>query len=317
MRAHAPGTPGAARAAVQGLSAALRAPGLLLAIVLITIVAAVPFAIAVERPVMDSLAAQPPVPAISASEIDAEWWLEFRRHANGLAATFTPAILGFAAPLETVSALLDGTSRPWALAGPIAVFALLWSWLWGGVLHRFATNTTSARAFVAAASRHFVPMAAITLIAAAFSALLYLSVHALLFDVLYDRVASGLRSERDAFFARVALYLVFGAVLVLANAVFSFARVHVVAGGERRIVGAVVRGWTFVRARLSSTAGLYAIYLGMFAVVMIAYGATELLGGSRVGGWRAVVIGQAFIVFRLGLRLALAASQVKLAAGRQ
>ncbi len=114
----------ATRAAMQGLGLAVRAPGLLLAVVAVTVLTAIPFAVVVDSDVMASLAAQPPPSAIGGWEIDAEWWLEFRRHATGLAATFTPAILGFAAPLDSVSALLDGKRPPAALLLPIVVSAL-------------------------------------------------------------------------------------------------------------------------------------------------------------------------------------------------
>lgn len=304
-------TPGAARAAIQGLWLALRAPGLLLTVILVTAISAVPFALMIERPVMDSLAVQPPVSTLSPSEVDPEWWQEFRRHAGGLAATFTPAILGFAAPLESVSALLDGTGRPMALAAPIGVSALIWAFLWGGILHRFASGVTSPRVFMTAAMRHFSRMLVITAIAAAVSVVLYFTVHALLLDVIYDAIAQRVTSERDAFLVRVILYALFGVVLMIANAVFSFARVYVVAG-ERSVMAAVTRGWVFVRAHLPSVTALYVMFFVLFVAAMIAYGTAELLGGARIGGWRAVVVGQAFIAFRLGLRLAFSASQVRL-----
>jgi len=306
-------TPGAARAAVQGLALAFRAPGLIAAIVLITIITAVPFALAIEGPVMDSLAVQPPVSTLSASEVDAEWWQEFRRHASGLVATFTPAILGFAAPLETVSAVLDGTPRPLALAAPIAISAIIWAWLWGGILHRFATGVSSPRAFIAAARRHFVPMLGVSVVAATVSLLLYVTIHPLL-GAVYDLVAPQMTAERNAFVVRVVVYVVFGAALMIVNAVFSFARIAMVTGGERRWLPAMSSGWTFVRTHLTSVTALYVIFFVVFAAAMVAYGAAETLGGARVGGWRAVAIGQMFIVFRIGLRIAFSGAQVRLAA---
>jgi len=299
-------------AVLEGLALTLRAPGLLLAILVVTMVSAVPFALALEPAVMESLALQPAA-ATGGSEIDPEWWLEFRRHASGLAATFTPAILGFAAPLETSSALLDGTRRPAALVGPVLLSAVVWAFLWGGVLHRFASGDSSLRGFVSAAARCFGRLMLVTLIAAAANLLLYLTVHAALLGTLYDAIAVRVSTERDAFLARVVLYVVFGAVLALVNAVFSFARINIVADGERSIARALAGAWSFVRARVVVVTTLYVFFVAMFVMAMIAYGALESAGGSRVGGWRAVAIGQAFIVFRLALRLWLGASQVRLA----
>jgi hypothetical protein len=149
--------------------------------------------------------------------------------------------------------------------------------------------------------------------AALASVMLYLTLHALLFGLLYEALASRVSTERDAFMIRVALYLVFGLVLLMVNAVFSFARIYVVVGGER---SPIARGWSFVRERMGSVIAHYAIYLAIFAVVMAGYGALELIGGSRVGGWRAIIVGQAFVIFRIAMRLALGASQVRLAGSR-
>ena len=49
-----------------------------------------------------------------------------------------------------------------------------------------------------------------------------------------------------------------------------------------------------------------------FVIVTIAYGTLEVYGGSRVGGWRAVAIGQAYVLVRLALRLLFAASELRL-----
>ena len=152
--------------------------------------------------------------------------------------------------------------------------------------------------------------------AAAVSVALYLSVHALLLGPVYDAIASHMTTEPAAFVVRVALYVLFGAVLVTANALFAFARIEVVANGAGGVTIAVRKAWSFVRAHAASTLGLYAIFILLLVVAATAYGVGELYGGSRVGGWRAVVIGQAFIGLRLALRLALAAAQVRMAASR-
>ena len=302
---------GAARAATAGIVDVLRAPGLVLAVLLLTIVSAIPFALSVQSDVLEALAMQPGSTSVGGSDVDPEWWMEFRRHASGLAATFTPAILGFAAPLDSISALLDGSPRPLALALPVAVSALLWVFLWGGVIHRFASGDRSVRGFIAAGVRHFLPLLIITLIAAAVSALLYFTVHAALFGPLYGAVTSGLQSERSAFAVRIVFYVIFGAVLALVNATMAFARIEVVANGRGNAMAALTAAWSMVRGRIGSVAALYAIFIVLLAVAMTAYGIGELYGGSRVGGWRAIVIGQAFIALRLALRLSMAAAQVR------
>jgi hypothetical protein len=50
----------------------------------------------------------------------------------------------------------------------------------------------------------------------------------------------------------------------------------------------------------------------IFVLVTVAYGTLEIYGGSRVGGWRAIAIGQAYVFVRLGIRLAFASSELRL-----
>ncbi len=306
--------PGAARAAGYGMFAIVRSPGLLIGVLLLTIVSVIPFALTVQSEVLESLAMHPGAANVGGSEVDPEWWLEFRRHATGMAATFTPAVLGFAAPLDSFSALLDGSRRPLALIGPVVVSALLWAFIWGGAINRFARDERSLRAFVAAGARHFTPLALITVIAAVVSLLLYVTIHPLLLGFLYDAIAPHVSSEPVAFLVRVLLYVMFGAVLVLANALFAFARIEIVANGAGSLTAAIAHSWRFIRSHARPTAALYLLFILLLIAASAAYGVGELYGGSRVGGWRAVVIGQAFIGLRLALRLALSAAQVRLAA---
>jgi hypothetical protein len=135
-----------------------------------------------------------------------------------------------------------------------------------------------ARGFVSAATRCFGPLMAMTLFAAAANLLICVLVHPVLFGTLYDAAAASVSTERDAFLARLALYSIFAALLMLVNAVFSFARIAVVAAGEQNLMRALTRAWQFVRASLISVTTLYLIFVTIFIAAMIAYGALELAG---------------------------------------
>ena len=100
------------KAWTEGLRQVARAPLLIVLTVIVTVAAAAPFALVLGAELRAALADQPPI-ALGSSEIDADWWNEFRSHADGLAATFTPTVIGFAAPLDNLSAIADGTRRPW------------------------------------------------------------------------------------------------------------------------------------------------------------------------------------------------------------
>ncbi len=300
------------RALVQGVSAVLGAPLLIVAVSVVTMLVAVPFAIVLGARVQASLASQPPV-ALSETEIDPEWWQEFRAQARGLEATFTPAVLGFAAPLDSLSAVLDGRRPPLAVVGPLLLSIVLWALLWGGVLRRFdAGRPIGLRAFVDAGFQFAPRFAAIAIAAAVLVVVLYLTAHALLFGPVYRTFVTETTPERDALLVRVVLYGVFLVPLVMVGLVADYARVASVAGTATSLSEALRAGLTFVRDRLRAVVTLWLFTALLFAAVTVAYGMLEIYGGSQVGGWRAIAIGQAYIMVRLAIRLIVAASELRL-----
>lgn len=302
----------AARSLAAGLWQVLRAPILAAVVVVMTMAAAAPFGAILGSKLQESLSNQPPI-ALGSGEIDADWWAEFRAHAKGLAATFTPTVIGFAAPLDNLSALVDGDRRPLALIGPVALTALIWAWLWGGILHRFDVGRgVSLREFVSAASAHLPRFVVISAVAAVAQLLLYLTVHPLLFGPVFNALIANIDSERTAFFIRVGLYVVFGIPVVLVTLAADYTRVGLVATGPIRLRDPIGDGVGFIRRNLGSVLVLYVLTGALFAALVVFYGTGEIYGGSRVGGWRAVLIGQAYIVARLIVRLTFAASEMQL-----
>jgi hypothetical protein len=302
-----------AGAFLSGLRTVARAPLLVLGVAALTLAAAVPFGLVLASGLQAALAHQPPI-SRDFGDIDPEWWLEFRHHAEGLDATFTPTVIGFAAPLDNLSALLDGSPRPLVLALPVVLYGLLWVFLWGGVLERFAAAEDRAPppGFWRSARRHAPCFAAISLAAGAVSLLLFVTVHAWMFGPLFERLAAGAGGEREAFFWRLALYAAFGALLALVGLVADYSRVSVVVAGTGSAVEALRTGLRFVARHLPAVVLLWLLAGLLFVTLLSLYGATEAYGGARVGGWRAVVIGQGYIVGRLAIRLTAAAAAVNL-----
>jgi hypothetical protein len=298
-----------------GLWAIVRAPLLVAGVLLVTVASAAPFGALLAERLQASLAMQPPLEAWQ-GDIDPEWWAEFREHAAGLEATFTPAILGVAAPLDHLSAVLDGTLPPLAVLGPVAVAVLVWAFLWGGILDRFSRGRAAGPlGFVAAAWRHTAGLAVVSVVAAFLALVLYVTLHPLLFGPVYGWLSGQVSSEPAAFAWRVVLYAVFGSALAVVSLIADYSRIYLVSGRARQVVAALQLGIAFVSARLAAVLTLALLSGGLFVALLAAYGAIDIAGGTRVGGWRAVAIGQAYIVGRLALRLAAAASQVKLFQG--
>lgn len=288
----------------SGAVQVLRAPFTLAAVLILTVITVLPFGLVMGGRLQSALNDQPPV-MLGSEEIDADWWLEFRRHARGLEATFTPAIIGFAAPLSNLSALLDGEPQGWVMAGPIAVAIATWAFIWGWAIERFRSGgSRNAAALFRSSLRSWPRFLLIGTAAAAAQIALYLTIHALLFGPVYSALTGSMPRERDAFVVRAVLYLIFGACLAVVSAVADYSRIASVLRGPS--------GAAFARQWWTSVAALYVMGAVILGVLLIAYGVGEAYGGSRVAGWRGVAIGQAFIIVRLALRLVAIAGEVRL-----
>ncbi|HET9831067.1 MAG TPA: hypothetical protein VFP91_05145, partial [Vicinamibacterales bacterium] len=86
----------------------------------------------------------------AARGVSIEWMQEFETHAAGVASTFRPTIVGFAAVLDNMSAYIDNIQRPSAIAAAAGIYILLWTFLTGGVLDSYANagRTTHVGDFV-------------------------------------------------------------------------------------------------------------------------------------------------------------------------
>ncbi len=298
----------AVRALCAGLTAVLRSPVLIFAATVAMLAATIPFGLLLGSQLQTELASRQPV-SQGMNEIDPEWWLEFREHAEGLAATFTPTILGFAAPLDNLSSLLDGTRRPAILFVPFAMSVMIWAFLWGAALHRFAHGPGGSGVWRSAA-RTFVPFTIISLAAAVVVFLLYVTVHPVLFGPIAARLQQAASTEQGAFTGRSLLYGLFGALLISVSLIADYARVSMVIAPARSVRNALAHSWGFLRRHSGTVVILYLATGLLFVALMIAYGTLEVVGGSQVGGWRGIAIAQAYIVARLVIRLTFGASEV-------
>ena len=291
----------------SGFGHVIRAPFTVLAVLVITVLTAVPFGLVMGSRLQTALNDQPPV-ILGSEEIDADWWLEFRRHAEGLNATFTPAIIGFAAPLSNLSGVLDGTRPDPMMALPIAIAIVTWAFIWGWAIARFRSGgPRRAGALIAAGFRTLPRFVAISIVATIAQVILYLTIHAALFGPVFSLLTLSMPDERTAFFIRVVLYVVFGVFLAGVSLLADYARIGSVLGH-----GAWNESSSFVKRNWSSVAALFLITTIILGVLFVAYGVGEAYGGSRVAGWRGVAIGQAFIILRLAMRLVAIASEVRL-----
>lgn len=295
----------------SGVSRVLSAPLVLLALYLITLVVAAPLGAWLQRSlpapeILDVVDANdPPAP-------DIDWLDEVSLHAPGLARFLTPAVIGVAAPIGNLDAVLEGSRPPLPLLVPIAVFFLCWTAVWGGVITRLARGSrVGVRAAIAASRQAVVPLLALGIAGGIAYLVLYLTLHAAMFGPLYDWLITG-ALERTAFYWRLALMAIFGGLLLVVGQMLDFAKVAIVLR-RATVRQALHDGGQLVRQQWLTVAVLL-LFNGIGLTALLAgYAASEFIpGGSVPSLSRLVVGGQALILGRLFLRLVLAGAQVDL-----
>ena len=311
MRAHA--------ALLDGVRRVNRAPVILVCVALVTLLTALPLTIVLR----DSLRAHMGNSLMADEALrgaNFQWWSEYSaaQPVDGLTRTFSTSIIGFAVVLDNVSTLLDRGRRPAGVLMLGAAYLLVWLFLAGGILDRYARRRpTRAHEFFSACGVYFIRFLRLAPIIGITYYALFAYVHPWLFDGLYGRITHDLAAERTAFFWRLGFYLLFGLLLVGANLVFDYAKVRAVVEDRRSMIGAVSAGARFVRRNLGAVAALYLMDALLFVLVVALYGLVAPgAGGGGALLWLGLLVSQLYVVARLWVRLVFFASSVALFQGR-
>jgi len=305
-----------ARAFLSGLGRVASAPAILAGLYLVTVGVALPFAGAM-RDLLEGHLDYSMSATTAAAGVDYDWWQQFEAQAEGLGETFRPAIIGFAAPLSNLSDLADDVRMPTAIGGAVAAYLVVWAFLLGGVLDRYARRrATRPAGFFSVSGVFFLRFIRLGLMALAVYALLFGPVHRWLLDDFYQRVTHDFAVERSAFFVRLALYAVFGLLLVTVNIVFDYAKIRAVVEDRRSMIGALRAGARFVARKPLATGGLYLVNGLIFGLVLALYAAVAPgVWGTGWSLWRGFLIGQLYVLVRLSAKLVFYASEVALFQG--
>jgi len=301
------------RACREGMRRVNRAPAVLLGVWALTLLVSLPLT-AVVRGMLaqhlgSSLAAD-----TAASGVNYDWMQEFSDQATGLGVTFKPTIIGFGAVLDNLSAFMDDIERPVVIVGAASFYILLWIFVAGGVIDRYARDrATRAHGFFATSGVfffRFLRLAAVQWIVYAF---LFGWMHPWLFDRLYPRMTHETSVERTAFVARVALYLVFGVLIAAATMIFDYAKVRAVVEDRRSMIGAITGALGFIRRNCGAAESLFLANFALFVIVAGLY-ALVAPGAGRTGAsmWIGFAIGQLYVIGRLWVKLVFWASETAL-----
>jgi hypothetical protein len=294
----------------DGISRVNAAPAVLAGVCLLTLLVALPLSLTVKGMLQAHLG--PSLEAVQAEAgVNYDWWQEFSSQASGLATTFAPTIIGFGAVIENVSALADNLPMVTAVAGAVVVWMILWSFVSGGIIDRYARQRpVRSHGFFSAAGGLFWRLLRLGILAFLAYYCLFALLHGLLLDDLYGWATRDISVERTAFLVRAGLYAVFGLVLATVNIAFDYARVRLVVEDRRSALGALLAGTRFVR-RHPRSIQLYALNTAAFVVLALAY--ALLSPGAPTNGaamWATLALGQTFIIGRHYMKLLFYASEV-------
>ena len=278
-----------------------------------TILLAAPLALAMHATLQAHLGGSLAADA-AAEGVNYDWWQEFTAQASGLGSSFVPAIIGFAATLDNISSVADGQREMAPVAGALALYVAAWVFLAGGILDRYARQRpTRASGFFAACGVFFWRFLRLAIIAGAYYWWAFAFVHRWLFDEWYPDLTRDISVEREAFAIRLALYLVFAAVLSFGNVLLDYAKIRAVVEDRRSMLGAVAAAARFVALHPAQAFGLSAVNgLTFLALILVWALLAPGVGGSGVGMWAAFLGGQIYVTARLLLKLHFAASQTAL-----
>ena len=297
---------------LDGLRRVLRTPAVLLGAAVLPLLLAVPLGLLLRAELYTALG-DSVVAGAMADGVAWDWWQQFSSRASGLGRTFTTSIIGFGAVLANLSALLDGDGQEPVIVAMVVGYLAVWTMFSGGVLDRYARNrATRSAGFFAACGLYGWRLLRLAALAGLIYGFLFGVVHGWLIGDLYEMMTRDVTVERQAFAVRVALYVVFGLLLVGVSLVFDYARVRAVVEDRRSMLGAVVAGWRFVRRHPGTCAGLYLANTLVLVGVMAAYALLAPGAGGATGPslWLAVLTGQAYVLARLTSKLLFYAAEI-------
>jgi hypothetical protein len=303
---------GTAASVTEGLRRVISAPAVLAGVWMVTVLAALPLAVTLQRAISADLGA-----SLEAEQavrgVNWDWWQEFQFRHPWASDTFQPTVIGFAAPLRNLSAWLAGDWAEWPVAAAAAVYIAAWMFLLGGVIDRYARQRRlRTHGFFGVSGVFFFRFLRLGILAALVWTFVFGIVHDWLFESALPWVTRDLSVERTAFIWWVifaALFVLLAAAIML---VFDYAKVRAVVEDRRSMIGALIAAGRFVRRHPGAAVGPFLANAALFAVVLAAY---AVAAGGAGGGetWRVLgglLLAQLYVLARIVVKLSFYASAV-------
>ena len=230
----------------DGVQRVRKAPAILVGAFAITVFSTLPMAFVLHASIATHLGnSMAAVEAVEGFNLD--WWQEFSTQTSSLSETFSPSIIGFAATLNNLSSILDGQLETPAIAWALGINFLIWTFLFGGIIDRYARqHATKASGFFTTSGVFFFRFLRLAVISLGVYWFLFSLVHGWIFNNWYSWATHEITVERTAFFWRLIMYVIFGTLLVIANIVFDYAKIRAVVEDRRSMLGALLSAIRFI-----------------------------------------------------------------------
>jgi hypothetical protein len=303
------------RSVSAGLRQATRSPGLVALLWALSLAAALPFALVVHDAVARSVGASR-IHVDLERGFDMDWYSEYEHESVGLERLLTPTSVRPAAFLDNLDAWSSGdlflARRELVALG--VVFALVWTLLSGGILHRFAYHEKglTLRGLLGHGGEYFPRFVRL----AALTGILYFGIYRLarwLFPLLEEMMID-VTSERTV----LAVYLLaaLGVVLLLVfvRLTGEYTRAATVLDGRRGMLKAAWRAMRFVVAHPVRTVGAHALIAAAGFALLALYGLVAPgQGQSGLGGvFLAFAVAQLVFAARIVQRLTVSATALEI-----
>jgi hypothetical protein len=294
----------------EGIRRVNHAPAVIAGMFAVTLLVSLPLAYALETMIAAHLGSSLAAESL-ATGTNYDWWQEFSAQATGLGTTFVPTISGFAAVLNNLSRFLDRAPLAATIVGVTAAWMVLWSFLSGGVIDRFArARRTRSQGFFGACGMHVWRLFRLGILAAIVYGILFGFVHRWIFQDAYEWITHDMTVERAGFAVRLAGYVLFGLLLIACNIVFDYARIRIVVEDRRSAIAATLAAARFVRRQSAGVLGLYGLNAVAFLLLIAVYALVAPgAPGSGASMWIALGLGELYIVGRHYLKLLFYASE--------
>lgn len=305
-----------AKSFAAGLRSVLQSPSLLFWLYGTSLVLAFPLMLAVRQSLQESIGSSL-VHENLRQGFDLAWYGEFVFQRRGLGETFGPFVTGILPVLSNLDKLAAGEifriDSTILLAG--IAFLLAWAFFAGGVIDRYARpqELHSRSRLFSQSAEYFFRFVRLLII----SLLLYWAIFRWVAQPLYTWLGNATRDvtvEKTVMFYTLGVFALVAFLLLFASMVLDYAKIALVVEQRRSSLLAFIRGLRFVFSNPGQTLGLYLMLAGLGLVLVLVYSVVAPGPGqstrSTIG--LAFLVGQAYLLARLILKLWFLASQTAL-----